>query len=207
MKLLAVSDLVIPLLYSQHTKSRFLDIKLLISCGDLPYEYHEYLVSSLDVPFFYVLGNHDKEFSSNNSYQNQFIAGGTNLHGKSVHYNGLILAGMEGSLRYREGPYQYSQSEMWLNVFNLIPKLLINRIRYGRYLDIFVTHAPPAGIHDKSDLPHQGIYAFRWFIEKFQPRYHIHGHIHVYRPDETVDTLVGKTHVINAYGYKEIEID
>lgn len=206
MKLLAISDLASPLLYTPHLKKHFLDIKLLISCGDLPFEYYEYLVSSLDAPFFYVLGNHDQAISNSNFASQYSIAGGTNLHGKSVICNGLILAGVEGSLKYREGPFQYSQSEMWVNVINLIPKLLLNRIRFGRYLDIFISHAPPAGIHDKSDLPHQGIIAFRWLIEKFQPRLHLHGHIHVYRPDEKVVTLVGKTRVVNVYGYQEIDI-
>ncbi len=63
-----------------------------------------------------------------------------------------------------------------------------------------------SGIHDKQDLPHRGIFAFRWIIEKFKPRYHFHGHVHVYRPDEPVDTMWGQTRVINAYGYKEIEL-
>jgi uncharacterized protein len=206
MRILAISDITVSALYNHHIKARFPDVGLLISCGDLPNEYQEYLVSSLDAPYFYVMGNHDQEFTYDSYSRRQSIAGGTNLHNKAVFFKGIILAGIEGSLKYREGPYQYSQSEMWTHVFNLIPRLLINRIRYGRYLDIFVTHAPPAGIHDKPDLPHQGIYAFRWFIEKFQPRYHFHGHIHVYRPDEPVDTLHGKTRVINAFGFKDIEI-
>ena len=32
---------------------------LVLSCGDLPFDYLEYLVSRLDVPVFYVPGNHD----------------------------------------------------------------------------------------------------------------------------------------------------
>lgn len=206
MRILAISDVPESLLYSQHLKARFPNIGLLISCGDLPRDYQEYLVSILDTPFFYVLGNHDQEFKYDSFSRHQSIAGGTDLHRKSVFYDGVLLAGVEGSLRYRDGAHQYSQSEMWTHVFELIPKLLVNRIRYGRYLDIFVTHAPSAGIHDKSDLPHQGIFAFRWFIEKFKPRYHFHGHVHVYRPDEPVDTQHAKTRVINAYGYKDIDI-
>jgi Icc-related predicted phosphoesterase len=82
----------------------------------------------------------------------------------------------------------------------------MNRSRYGRYLDIFLTHAPPAGIHDAPDLPHQGIRAFRWLISTFQPSYHLHGHVHVYRPDSVIETRLGKTRVINSYGYREVEI-
>lgn len=206
MRVLAISDVPVSLLYTHHLKTRFPNIDLLISCGDLPRDYQEYLVSTLDTRFFYVLGNHDQEVTPDDYHRRINRAGGTDLHKISTFYNGILLAGVEGSLRYRDGPHQYSQSEMWSNVFHLVPQLLINRIRYGRYLDIFVTHAPSAGIHDKQDLPHQGIYAFRWLVEKFKPRYHFHGHVHVYRPDEPVDTLYAKTRVINAYGYKDIVI-
>ncbi|MGA8924490.1 MAG: hypothetical protein WB682_15225, partial [Candidatus Dormiibacterota bacterium] len=32
---------------------------VVLSCGDLPFDYLEYLVSRLDVPLLYVPGNHD----------------------------------------------------------------------------------------------------------------------------------------------------
>ena len=69
----------------------------------------------------------------------------------------MLLAGVEGCLKYNDGPFQYTQAEMWARVFLLIPGLLRNHLRRGRYLDVFVTHAPPAGIHDGDDLPHRGI--------------------------------------------------
>jgi Icc-related predicted phosphoesterase len=115
----------------------------------------------------------------------------------------LILAGVEGSLRYRKGPFQYSQTEMWLHILRIVPALLRNKLQHGRFLDIFITHAPPWGIHDKPDLPHQGIKAFRWLIESFKPRYHFHGHIHVYRQDVQTITQHGLTTVINTYGFRE----
>jgi len=91
-------------------------------------------------------------------------------------------------------------------VLSLVPKLLLNRLRYGRYLDIFVSHAPPWGIHDRPDLPHQGIKAFRWFLKTFRPAYHFHGHVHVYRPDAITETRFHQTLVVNTYGYREMEI-
>jgi Icc-related predicted phosphoesterase len=125
------------------------------------------------------------------------------MHCRSIQYNGLILAGVEGSLRYRPGEFQYTQSEMWWHVFRLVPAFLRNRFLHGRYLDLFVSHAPPAGIHDRPDLPHQGIKAFRWLIDVFQPHYFFHGHIHIHRPDTHIETVQGKTHVINTYGFRE----
>jgi uncharacterized protein len=96
---------------------------------------------------------------------------------------------------------------MWTMVLSLVPGLILNRLRYGRYLDVFITHAPPWGVHDQEDLPHQGIKAFRWLIKNFQPAYHFHGHIHVYRPDTVTQTRLGRTMVINTYGHREIVLD
>jgi hypothetical protein len=123
-----------------------------------------------------------------------------------INHQGLILAGVEGSLRYREGPFQYTQTQMWLNILRIVPGLIRSKLLHGRYLDIFISHAPPRGIHDQPDLPHQGIDAFLWLINTFKPRYHFHGHIHVYRPDVQTITQHGATTVINTYGYRETPI-
>jgi Icc-related predicted phosphoesterase len=96
---------------------------------------------------------------------------------------------------------------MWWHVYRLVPGLLRNRLVYGRYLDVFVTHAPPTGVHDADDLPHRGINAFRWLVNIFQPAIHIHGHIHIYYPDTKIETQIGVTRVINTYGWREISID
>ncbi|MEW6650429.1 MAG: metallophosphoesterase, partial [Chloroflexota bacterium] len=116
------------------------------------------------------------------------------------------LAGIEGSLRYNYGAHQYSQAEMWLMAFGLIPGLFYNRIRHGRFLDIFVTHAPPWGIHDMDDLPHRGIKAFRWLLKVFSPAYHLHGHIHVYRNNTKTETRFYNTTVVNCFGYRELAL-
>jgi Icc-related predicted phosphoesterase len=129
--------------------------------------------------------------------------GGIDLHCKLVNHQGLLMAGIEGSLRYNQGHFQYSQSEMWLNVLKLVPGMIINRIIHGRFLDIFITHAPPWQIHDQPDRAHQGIKAFRWLLRVFRPRYHFHGHIHLYNHNEVAETQFHDTLVINAYGYRE----
>src|SRR5947207_13754792 len=57
--ILAVSDEVDPLVYSDHVRERFRHVDLVLSCGDLPYSYLDYIVSMLDVPLYGVRGNHD----------------------------------------------------------------------------------------------------------------------------------------------------
>jgi len=206
MKILAISDTIIEHLYTPYIRDRYPDISAIISCGDLPYYYTEYVLSLLNKPLFFIRGNHDIEIEIGSTSRQYGPAGGIDLHRRVVNWNKFLLAGVEGSLRYRDGPFMYTPNEMWLNVFSLIPGLMLNYLRFGRYLDCFISHAPPFGTHDKRDLAHRGVKAFTWFARVFKPSYHLHGHIHVYRCDEPIDTLVEKTRVINCYGYREIEM-
>ncbi len=209
MKVLAVSDVEVNMIYSPLITQRFKDVDLVIGCGDLPYYYLEYIISMLNRPLYYVRGNHapiHMEETSGGIRTQPW--GAVDLHRRVIRDpSGLLLAGIEGSLNYNNGKYQYTQQEMWMMVFKLVPSLLINHLRYGRYLDIFVTHAPPWQIHDKTDLPHRGIKAFRWFISVFKPAYQLHGHIHIYQQYDVTSTLFEQTQVINVYGYKRINFE
>jgi Icc-related predicted phosphoesterase len=206
-KILSLSDIILESVYSSQVKTRFPDVDLILGCGDLGYYYLEYVVSKLNVPLYYVRGNHANLVEHTSSGPKAGPQGGTDLHLRVINHHGLIVAGIEGSLRYKKGPFQYSQSEMWRNVSLLVPSLLKNKAVYGRYLDVFISHAPPWGINDKQDLPHQGIKAFRWLLEKFRPKYHFHGHIHIYRQYEQTVTKFKSTKVINTYGFAETEIE
>jgi Icc-related predicted phosphoesterase len=131
--------------------------------------------------------------------------GGIDLHrAHRRHPSGLLMAGIEGSLRYNFGPYQYTDEEMWWFVLMLAPGLLLNKLRYGRFLDVFVTHSPPWHIHDADDRAHRGSKAFRWLLQVFKPAFHLHGHIHIYRRDTITETWFDQTRVINVFGYREI---
>jgi len=208
MKLLTVSDKECVRVYSSRIKQRFNDVDLAIGCGDLSYYYLEYIISSLDVPLYFVRGNHAKAVEYGCYGSRQAPWGAVNLHKKVIRNKktDLILSGIQGSLRYNDGDYQYSQAEMWVMVMQLVPSLIWNKIRYGRFLDIFVTHAPPWGIHDCQDPAHRGVKAFNWLIKTFQPAYHLHGHIHVYSPQTVTKTKLGKTLVMNTYGYRKLVI-
>jgi Icc-related predicted phosphoesterase len=207
MRILSLSDTIVSLIYSPLIRSRHEGVDIILGCGDLPYYYLEYVFTSLEAPLYFVRGNHDKVLEHSSAGQRTGPHGGIDLHSRTVTYKGLLLAGVEGSLRYRPGPYQYTQAEMWWLVYRLIPGLLRNRLVYGRYLDVFVTHAPPTGVHDSDDLPHRGINAFRWLVKVFQPALHIHGHIHIYYPGTAMETHLGVTRVINSYAWREISID
>ena len=207
MKILSLSDKTISFIYSPQVQNRFQGVDLIIGCGDLPYYYLEYALNALDVPLFFVRGNHDKEIEYSTAGKQSSPAGGVDLHRRVINHKGLLLAGIEGSLRYKPGPFQYTQAEMWNHVFRLVPGFLINHIKTGRYLDVFVTHAPLKGIHDKQDLCHQGINAFRWLVNVFRPLCFYHGHVHVYRPGHITETRLGPTRVINTFGFREVSVN
>ncbi len=208
MRILAISDEELGIIYNPQIRERFKHIDLAISCGDLPYYYLEYIISMLDINLYYVRGNHAREVEYTSGGRRTAPWGAIDLHRQTVRdSSGLLLTGIQGSVRYNTGPYQYSQVEMWRMVFQLIPRLMTNRLLYGKYLDIFVTHASPWQIHDKPDRPHVGIKAFRWFDQVFKPSMHLHGHIHIYRNDEITETQFQNTRIINVFGYKEIEYE
>ena len=208
MKILAVSDIELGQIYNPKIADRFFDVDLILSCGDLPHYYLEYMISMLNVPLYYVNGNHTNKIEITTGGERKYPWGASNIHGKCVTDDtGILLAGIEGCLRYNLGSHQYTQFEMWSFVFQLVPRLFINKIRYGRYLDIFLSHAPPWKINDQDDLPHQGIKAFRWLIKVFQPVYHLHGHVHVYHNEIISKSRYENTDVINCYGYKELQFN
>jgi Icc-related predicted phosphoesterase len=210
MKILTISDRVDELIYSPAIKKVFGDIDLVLGCGDLPFYYLEFIVTMLGGPLFYVIGNHanavNKRYAPRSEWE--FPGGCENIDGRVVQYKGLLIAGLEGSMRYNDNPdYQYTEREMAWKVWQLAPSLLLNRLFHGRYLDVLITHAPPYGIHDKPDQCHQGFRAFLTLMDRFRPRYLIHGHVHVYNPLEKTDSDYLGTRVINTYGYRKLEID
>lgn len=167
MRILALSDVVDEAAYSPSVRSRFGEIDLVLGCGDLPYDYLDYVATELRAPLYAVHGNHDQppELAEDPSIRGWWQ--GIDLHARVVSVDGLLVGGLGGSHRYSGGPYQLSQAEMWLAVLRMIPALVANRIARGRYLDVLVTHAPPRGIHDHEDPAHRGFSAFRWFLRTF----------------------------------------
>lgn len=199
-RILAVSDEVDGRLYSSGIASRAGQVDLVLSCGDLPPYYLDYIASMVSAPVYGVHGNHDAEFATADGW------GMSELHGRVVEEQGLLIGGFDGSLRYKQGSYQYTQGGMRAQVVQMLPTLLANRLRYGRYLDILVTHAPPRHIHDQPDLCHQGFDVFRWFLRTFRPRYHLHGHIHIYDARTITRTVFHQTEVLNIYPYRELTV-
>jgi len=204
-KILAVSDEVIERLYSLCSTGHFKDVEIILGCGDLPYPYLENLVSFLNVPLFYIPGNHDPTYNQQDS--NTQVQGGSNLDLQLVRHKKFLIGGFGGSIRYNPtGTNQYTQTESYLRALQLLPRLYFNKLNYGRALDILITHSPPFGIHDEETQAHQGLKAINWLLRMAKPRYHFHGHMHFQRRNlSPSETNLGETKIINIFPYKVIE--
>ena len=236
MKILCVSDQIDPLVYSTGAKERFSDIDLILCAGDLPSDYIDFIVSTLNRPTYFIFGNHNlteysyyhkqkRKSGAHPTWQeehNIFDMGGSfgatyagfkSLKNKKLlitmpggKSRPLLLAGASGSRRYNKGLSQYTENQMKIKLLSLVPSLLWNKLRYGTYLDIFLTHASPRHIHDKEDPCHKGFKCFNKFIKFFQPTFMVHGHIHLYDLNSPRKTRLGKTTVVNAFSHVILEL-
>ncbi len=233
MKILCVSDYVDPLIYNQDVKQTFSDVDLILCAGDLPMDYVDFIVTVFNKPTYFIFGNHNlNEFhyfhnKSSNLNEKNFNSREICSPGHGAIYLGfktlinhdlsyidpktgkktpLLIAGCSGSIEYNHGLNQYTDFAMKLKLLKMIPKLIKNKIKYGRYLDIFMTHASPRHIHDHEDPCHKGFECYNWFIKKFKPTFMVHGHIHLY---DVREERIGKyfdTTIVNAYAHTVIEL-
>jgi len=208
-KILAVSDETVDWLYSPNARGRLGKIDLILGCGDLPFYYLEYLVTMLDAPLFYVHGNHDPlvEYTSAGGTKTA-PGGGENVDMRCMNHGGLLVAGLEGCIRYKpDGLHQYTQNEMTWRSLVLLPGLAANRLMRGRWLDVLIAHSPPLGIHDMPTAAHTGFHVFLNLMRIFRPRYLLHGHRHQNYAPGVIETRWGATTVINVHPFRVLDIE
>jgi len=197
MKILSVADTVVQeLLEPVGGGPPLADIELVLACGDLPPEYLSALRNRYETPLLYVLGNHDLRYGESPP------VGCTPIHRRIIKTGGLRIVGFSGSRWYNGNINQYTEKQM---------ARFMRKMRFSlwqsRGVDLVVSHAPPRFIKDADDPCHRGFRVFLEFIEKYQPRYFIHGHIHtMFDNDAERSTMVRSTAVINSYGYYVLEI-
>ena len=131
--------------------------------------------------------------------------GGENIDGRVVDVHGMRIAGLGGSIRYKEGPNQYSQGQVGRRALKLELQMRLKRARNGRKLDILVTHAPPYGMADAKDAAHVGFVAFLRLIRNFQPLLAVHGHVHPYGR-AVPERNIGATRVVNVIPSRVIDL-
>lgn len=191
MKILSVSDKVEKQLLTRGNTLLPSQPDIILACGDLPPEYLTELREFYGVPLYYIEGNHDIR------YDDSPPVGCTNIHAQVIVEQGVRIMGLGGSRWYNGGINQYTEPEMKKIIRSLWFQLLqIDRV------DIVITHAPPRFIHDEEDPCHKGFRSFTSFIKKQNPAWFVHGHIHSFFkiPADRI-TQVGKTKVLNSYGF------
>jgi Icc-related predicted phosphoesterase len=218
MRILAIADEVSDALGPESMRSLRPD--LVVSCGDLPFEYLEYVVTVANRPLLMVPGNHDPALvrhpapvsagmgpldprTDDQVGQPGRPEGCISVDGRVVAVSGLLVAGLGGSIRYRDGPNQYSQRQMRRRAGLLALRARLRHPRRG--VDVLVTHAPPLGLGDEEDPPHRGVAALVALTSRLRPRLLVHGHIHPHgepRPDR----WLGATRVVNAVPFRLIEL-
>jgi len=211
MKILLVSDVEHEAFYTPQVRSLCEDVELVISCGDLPAPYLEYILTMLDVPLLYVPGNHDRPRETGEGRWISGPEGGISVDGRVVDVKlpgraTVRVAGLGGSMFYGGTSNQYTERQMRRRAARLARRLMRDRVLRRRSLDILVTHAPPLGIHDGKDRCHTGFGAFLRLIRRYRPRWLVHGHVHPSYGYDTEDRLIGGTAVLSVYGRRFLEI-
>lgn len=189
MRILVIADEESAYLWDHFERSKLEGVDLIISCGDLNPNYLSFLTTFAAAPVLYVHGNHDEK------YEKKPPEGCICIEDQIYMFHGLRILGLGGSMRYRPGAHQYTEREMRRRV-----KKLRFQLFRRRGFDILVTHAPAYQLGDGRDLPHQGFKTFIELIEKYKPRYFLHGHVHMtYGRNYKRYDRYQNTQIINAY--------
>lgn len=218
-RVLALSDEVTESLYGPQLGALRPD--LVVACGDLPFDFLEYIVTIANVPLVFVPGNHDPDLSrqahrmSSAGLLAPFLPssmeeapgplGCVNADGVVVDAAGLRLAGLGGSIRYSRGDNQYTEAQMRRRVRALGWSCRRRRLRDRRGVDLLITHSPPAGVGDGTDPAHRGFESFHRLIGDIAPRILVHGHVHPYGR-QSPDCRVESTDVVNAVALRCLEV-
>ena len=197
MKILLIADEEDKYLWDYYRRGSLDGVDLILSAGDLKAEYLTFLVTMANRPLVYVHGNHDRR------YADAPPEGCLCAEDQIVTVNGLRILGLGGSPLYSGGEWQFSERQMVRRICRL-------RWRIARAggVDIVLTHAPIRGVGDAEDLAHRGFEAFMPLLDRWKPRYLVHGHVHKrYGGDFQRVRTYGETTVINACGRYVLELD
>lgn len=189
MRIMTISDEESKYLWDYYDKKKLEGIDLIISCGDLKAEYLSFLATMTKAPVLYVAGNHDVK------YQNNPPGGCICIDDKIYVHEGIRILGLGGSMRYHPGPFQYTEKEM---------RKRVKKIKFALWrnkgFDILVAHAPAFQINDGTDVAHKGFQVFVELIDRYKPRFFLHGHVHLnYGREHKRTDKYNDTFVINSF--------
>lgn len=167
MRILAVADVESRYFYDFYQPGKLAGFDLILACGDLSREYLEFLVTMANKPLLYVHGNHDE------SFVREPPEGCICIDDRVYVHDGVRFLGLGGSYRYRQGTYMYTERQMARRIRRVWPSIQ----RWGGF-DVLVTHAPARHLNDFDSMSHRGFECFNGLLDRYHPRYFVHGHIH-----------------------------
>lgn len=162
---------------------RNIDVCLLL--GDLSLRDVEVVKERIgNTPVYGVLGNHD-------GFELYDMCGIENIHGKVVEINGVRIAGIGGSLKYKDSPMPLLTDEESIEIAEKMEAA-----------DILISHDSPKFLHGSNDFAHSGLQGITRYCEKYSVPLNIHGHHH----DNGCLVLANGTRSIECYKAKILEI-
>ncbi len=197
MKILLISDEEDKYLWDYYRPGALEDIDLILSAGDLKPDYLSFLVTMARCPLLYVHGNHDER------YKKSPPEGCDCVDDRIITVNGLRILGLGGAPRYNDGPWQFTERQMTWRI-----RKLSRKIKIAGGVDLVLTHAPVRGYGDQENMAHRGFEAFLPLLDRWKPRYLIHGHVHQrYQPNMQRILQYRDTTIINACGKYYLETE
>jgi predicted phosphodiesterase len=176
-KVLAFSDL--------HGETNYPEAQpdLVVLMGDIPYWAVQDIDQKYACPKVGVLGNHDgPDYFDGTSV--------VNIHSSVRKVNGITIAGFGGCPRYNSKPHgQYTQEDAYQFVSQLV------------YVDLFIAHANIVYNPTITDKARIGFHAFNEYIERYQPLYFLHGHLH-----DPKRTSLGRTTIVSIHHHDMIDL-
>lgn len=158
-KILAVADL-----HSWDKSELELIQELEFDCccllGDIPQAAIEAIKQLVHKPIFGVLGNHDDQGVLER-------CGIYSLDGKETVINGISVAGIGGSHRYKNGDYPMLTQKESIGAAEHCPKA-----------DILISHDTAFHIMKRVDKAHCGLKGISEYISRNKPKLNICGHYH-----------------------------
>ena len=197
MKILAIADEECSALWDYYRPGMLKEYDLILSAGDLKPDYLTFLVTMGRSPLMYIHGNHDGRYS------NHPPEGCDCIDDKLVIYRGLRILGLGGCRRYCPSAHQYTEQQMHKRI-----RKLRAAVKLAGGVDVIVTHAAPQGVGDAQDFAHRGFDAFLEMIETWNPKYFLHGHVHLnYETGRQRIQEYAGTKVINCCERYVLELD
>ena len=195
LRALIVADQESKFIWDFFDKSRFQGVDVIISCGDLKASYLSFLSTMIGAPLLYVPGNHD------GAYLSKPPEGCDDLTYKMAVIKGVRFIGFGGANSLSPKPFHYGEKEVAKQIVRRIPEICT----HGGF-DVLVTHAPAAGVGDGEDSFHRGFRSYLALLKQHEPSYFLHGHQHANYGGYKQNQLIGRTKVVNAFGYQIIDL-